>query len=145
MSDRARRRWMILGIASAVLNVFLIGFLAGRLVLGPSSCGARGFGHGPRGGGAQKYVRPEDRAALREQLRQIKSARAAVRTALEREPYDRAQLDAALAKLREHSAALQLDMHRMLLDGAGKLNADQRKRLAESRLLRPALGPGPDR
>jgi len=142
VTDRTRRRWLIAGILSAVLNVFLVGFLAGRNAFGPSGCAARGFGRHHRGE-FQKYVSPDEREHLRSQLAEVRNAREDVRAALAREPFDRAQLEASLAALRQHSAEVQLDMHRMLLEGADKLTAEQRRRLAEARFLRPALGPGP--
>jgi len=144
MTGPRRRLWLIAGIVSAILNVFLIGFLAGRQAFGPGGCGARSFGRGAHHRGEfQKYVSPEDRAQLRAQLGEVRKAREDVRAALEREPYDRAQLEAALSELRRHSADVQLDMHRILLDGASKLSPEQRRRLANARFLRPALGPGP--
>lgn len=142
MSERPRRLWMILGIVSVVLNVFLIGFLAGRHAFGPGGCSPRGVGRaaGPRSE-FHKYVAPEQRALLRTKLHDVRTSRERVRAALEREPFDKAALEAALTGLRAHSEALQLDMHRMLIEGAEKLPLEQRKRLASSRFLRPALGP----
>jgi uncharacterized membrane protein len=130
------RRWLILGLVSAVLNVFLIGFLAGRHALGPGGCGGRGFRHEAHAPLA-KQLPPEDRARLHQKLGAVRDARSKVRDALLREPFQAAQLEAALAALRERSAELQLDMHRELLENAGQLTAEQRRRLADSRLLRP--------
>jgi Spy/CpxP family protein refolding chaperone len=142
MSARPRRLWLIAGIASAVLNVFLVGFIAGRQAFGPGGCGARGFGRGEHRGEFQKYVSSEEWARLRAQLAEVRKARKDVREALEREPFDRARLEASLSALRQHSADVQQDMHRMLLDDASKLTPEQRRRLAGARFLRPALGPG---
>jgi uncharacterized membrane protein len=131
------RRWLILGLVSAVLNVFLIGFLAGRHALGPG-CGARGFRHEMHAPLA-KRLPPEDRARLRQKLEAVRAARSQVREALLREPFQAAQLEAALSVLRDRSAELQLDMHRELLENAGQLTVEQRRRLADSRLLRPGF------
>lgn len=135
------RRWLVLGLISGVLNVFLIGFLAGRHALGPGGCGARGFRHNMQEMHAPmaKRLPPEDRARLREKLRSVREARDQVREALLREPYQAAQLEAALGALREHSAELQLDIHRELLENAGRLSSDERRRLADSRFLRPGF------
>jgi uncharacterized membrane protein len=139
MSERSRRRWLVLGVLSAVLNVFLIGFLAGRHAFGPAGCGPRGFMQGPRAA-FHEHVKPEDRARLRQRLAAVRQAREQVRAALQREPYDPAQLEAALTGLRERAADVQQDMHRMLLEGASKLSAEDRRRLADSRLLGKAFG-----
>jgi uncharacterized membrane protein len=139
MSERSRRRWVVAGVLSAVLNVFLIGFFAGRHVFGPGGCGPRGFMHGPRAAFHER-VPPEDRARLRQKLVSLREAREQVRAALLREPYDPAQLAEALTNLRKHSAEVQEDMHRMLLEGASKLSPEERRRLADSRLLGKPLG-----
>jgi uncharacterized membrane protein len=135
------RLWLVLGLGSAVLNVFLIGFLAGRHALGPGGCGARGFRHNMQEMHAPfaKQLPPGDRARLREKLSAVREARARVREALVREPYQAAQLEAALGALRERSAELQLDTHRELLENAGQLSIDERRRLADSRFLRPSF------
>jgi uncharacterized membrane protein len=135
------RRWLVLGLLSAVLNVFLIGFLAGRHALGPGGCGGRGFRHNMQEmrSPIAKRVPPADRARLREKLSSVRQARAQVREALLQEPYRAAQLEAALGALRERSAALQLDIHREVLENAGQLSTDERRRLADSRFLRPGF------
>lgn len=135
------RRWLVFGVVSAVLNVFLIGFLAGRHALGPAGCGARGFRHNMQEMHAPfaKRLQPGDRARLREKLSSVREARARVREALLQEPYRAAQLEAALGALRERSAELQLDTHRELLENAGQLSIEERRRLADSRFLRPSF------
>jgi uncharacterized membrane protein len=132
------RRWLVLGIISAVLNVSLIGFLAGRHAFGPAGCGARGFRHDNHASFSRRV--PEgDRARLREKLEGVRVAREQVRVALSNEPYQAPQLEAALQTLRERSADLQLDMHRQLLETAGHSSAEQRRRLADARFLRPGI------
>lgn len=139
MSDRSRRRWLVLGVLSGVLNLFLIGFLVGRQAFGPGGCGPRGFMRGPHMAFHDR-VKPEDRARLRQRLGEVRQAREQVRAALLREPYDPAQLETALSSLRRRSDEVQDDMHRMLLEGAAKLSPDERRRLADSRLLGKAVG-----
>ena len=134
------RRWLWLGVLSAVLNVFLIGFLAGHHALGPGGCGGRGFQRGEGRGPMQQMLTKLDRARLKQQLGQVRAAREQVREALVAEPFDPAQLEAALARLRERSAAIQLDMHRGLVESARTLTPEQRNRLAESPALRRPLG-----
>lgn len=139
MSERSRRRWLIAGVLSAVLNVFLIGFFAGRHAFGPGGCGARGFARAPHGP-LHERVAPADRVRLRERLAEVAKAREEVRTALTREPYDPAQLETALTHLRERSSEIQADMHHTLLEGAGKLSPEERRRLADSRWFGPRHG-----
>jgi hypothetical protein len=91
----------------------------------------------------QRRLPEADRARLRQKLEQVRLAREQVRTALQREPYQAAQLEAALATLRERAAELQLDMHKQLLDTAARLPSEQRRRLADSRFLRPRMPPAP--
>ncbi|HKU40510.1 MAG TPA: periplasmic heavy metal sensor, partial [Polyangiales bacterium] len=79
-------------------------------------------------------------ARLRERLGAVRNAREEVRAALTREPYDPAQLEAALAKLRQRSNEIQEDMHRTLVEGAQKLSVEERRRLAESRLFSRPIG-----
>lgn len=138
----ASRRWIVIGVISAVLNVFLIGFLAGRHVVGPAGCGMRKIGRDVHAG-FQHRVSEAARAKLREQLEQVRVSREQVRAALRSDPYQPAQLEAALGTLRERSAELQLDMHQQLVETAGHLTVEQRRKLADARFLRPALGPGP--
>jgi uncharacterized membrane protein len=134
------RRWLILGLASAVLNVFLIGFLAGRHAFGPAGCGMHGFRHDNHGPLARR-IPDADRTRLREKLEAVRIARQQVRDALLKEPYQAAQLEAALGSLRERSAELQLDMHRQLLETAGHLTTEQRRKLADARFMRPRSEP----
>jgi uncharacterized membrane protein len=134
------RRWLVLGLVSAVLNVLLVGFLAGRHAFGPAGCGAHGFRHENHAPFSRR-VSEGDRARLRQKLEGVRVAREQVRAALSSEPYQASQLEAALNTLRERSAELQLDMHRQLLETAGHLSVEQRRRLADSRFLRPAMAP----
>jgi uncharacterized membrane protein len=131
----ASRRWLVLGLASAVLNVFLIGFLAGRHAFGPGGCGMRGFrhDHGP----LARRISEEDRARLREKLEAVRDAREQVRSALLQEPYQAPRLEAALLTLRQRSGALQVDMHQELLEMAGRMSLEQRRKLADARFSRP--------
>jgi uncharacterized membrane protein len=134
------RHWLWLGVLSAVLNVFLIGFLAGRHALGPGGCGGRGSMRAERHGPMQQMLSQTDRARLKQQLGQVRAAREQVRDALAAEPFDPAQLEAALARLREQSAAIQLDMHKGLLESVRNATPEQRKRLASSPILKRPLG-----
>lgn len=128
----APRHWLILGLASAVLNVFLIGFLAGRHAFGPGGCGMRGFRHDNHGPLAHR-IPEEDRTRLRQKLDGVRDAREQVRGALLAEPYQAPRLDAALLTLRQRSDALQVDMHQELLEMAGRLSLEQRRKLADTR------------
>lgn len=137
------RRWLWLGVLSAVLNVFLIGFLAGRHALGPGGCGGRGPARGDGRGPMQQMLTKVDRARLKQQLGQVRAAREQVRETLVAEPFDPAKLEAALTRLREQSSAIQLDMHRGLVESARNLTPEQRRRLADSPVLKRPLGMPP--
>lgn len=132
------RRWAILGVISLVLNVFLIGFIAGRFAFGPSGCSPRGHARGAhreRGAFIGQLAEP-DRAELRRSAALVREAHAAIRAALLAEPFDPARLEAELAKLREQSGKLGLQLHTNLLELARDATPEERRRLAESRLTR---------
>jgi uncharacterized membrane protein len=136
------RRWFWVGVASVVLNVFLIGFVAGRQAFGPSGCSSRSFGPGGQMGRGHGPLRDRlsegSRVELRRHLGDVRRAREQVRQVLLVEPFDPAKLDAALTVLRERSAALSLQMHRDLLETARGLTPEERRKLADSRFLRRA-------
>jgi uncharacterized membrane protein len=139
------RRWVILGVVSLVLNVFLVGFVAGRYAFGPAGCSPRGFSPGARGerGAFFGQLAEGDRAELRRRAGAVREAREAVRAALIAEPFDTARLDTELSKLRERSGELGLQMHHNLLEHARTATPEQRRRLADARFMRrgPPLGP----
>lgn len=71
------------------------------------------------------------RAELSARIEASRSSRATVRQALQAEPFERARLDAAFADSRQAMAAFQQALQSLLLDTAGELSADGRRRLSE--------------
>lgn len=124
---------------SLAANVFLGGFIAGRL-LGP-----HGMHHGgPRGPGAfeAQAMTPEGREivraafkAERESLiaskRESVRLRAQVSEALAAEPFDRAAVERAVEALQAEDAAHRRRVATILIAAAGKLSPADRKALAE--------------
>lgn len=126
---------------SLAANVFLGGFVAGRLV------GPQGFHHrGHRGAEATFEARalsPEGReivrAAFKEQrealfgsARESRKRRDAVAAALAADPFDRAGVEAAVAAFRETDAEHRRAIAKTLIDAAEKLSVEDRKSLAAS-------------
>jgi uncharacterized membrane protein len=138
---------------SLAANVFLGGFVAGRLLGGPRHDGhVRGAGSGEhRGGpdgaamlfGAMEDLSPAGREILRETFKGArermrdgfgKSAqmRRALGAALAAEPFDRAKAEAALALITEADAKAHLAASTLLIDAAEKMTPADRKALAEA-------------
>lgn len=156
MSDEASsaRRLPLWLIASILVNVLLIGLIAGHQL---GSKPGRGGSDGPGGPGGPPEMRmagaivesaaPEDRAAIRrafaQALRQSRPlreardvARRAVGEAISAEPYDAAAVDAAFAELRAADDALRAGVQSVLAVQLGEVSAEQRAALAET-LTRP--------
>jgi uncharacterized membrane protein len=84
-------------------------------------------------------------AVLQPRSEAVDAARRAVRDALVAEPFDPAAMDSALAGLRVQTDAAQVVLHRALADAARELNAEDRRRLADSRWFErrgPRMRPG---
>ena len=137
-----RNRWFVGGfIFSVVVNLLLIGFIAGRIGMMPPP----GMSPDPTVGYARLlHFLPDDRRAavmptVRERMHDVlgnlhtlRTEQQAVLDALKADPYDKDKLAAALAALRGTLTSMQESAHRSLVDVAAKLTLDERKRLAEA-------------
>jgi len=83
----------------------------------------------------------ERRGALFEAFRGMRGSRQAVRQALAQSDFDRAELEAALARQRQQMAALQQLMHAAMVDTAESLSDEQRARWSEAPLWMPGRPP----
>lgn len=151
-----RNNWLI---ASAALNMFLLGGIAAAVLFGPQRPprGA-GFGGPPpmhEGGPGRSFadalspagrdkvlaMRAEDEATIDAQLSALRDARRAMDQAFVAEPFDRAAFDAAFADLRAAEAAMSARMGERVAALAGVLSPDDRRAFVRS-LPRLPFGPG---
>lgn len=152
MNGVPKRVWVILAV-SVALNLFCFGLFASRYA-GPfrgrmrdrdaheHERGGGGPGDGQRGflkraglrdaGPDVQAILRDHRGEIRENMHALVDSRNRVRETLRSEPLDAARLKADFAQVREQTAAMQADMHEVLNELAGKLNADQRKRMANA-------------
>lgn len=147
---RKRSNWLI---ASVALNLFLLGGIAGALILGPppGQFGARGFP--PEGFGPGRMLSPagreqlhklhqEDRETLRPQLEALHAARLAMTSAFGSEPFDRAAFDVALQQMQAAEQGLSAAMSERVIRLAKALSPDDRKAFAKSMSRLPMGPPG---
>ena len=159
MSSRALR---ILLIASLVLNVFVVGGLAGAAIMWQRLETQRplvGLGRPARLRQAADVLAPENRRMLREAVRtaalssrpQVEQARAARQEAarlLVQPDFDRAAFEAALARARAADLAVRTRLEEAVTDTAARLPFREREALAAAldrsgTLRQPRLhGPG---
>jgi Spy/CpxP family protein refolding chaperone len=138
-----RKPWLIALVISVTLNLFLLGFGSARWLHArahrddsPGSFAPHGPPRhrgmfGPGSHLLRDALEPR-REALRLQREQLRDARRALREALLAEPFDRAALQQALARLREATARSQHMMHDAVLETAPGLTREQRAELARS-------------
>lgn len=142
------RRWWIVLVVSLALNLFVAGALSTAWVVGR---GVAPFWREARRPAALGMPNPRQlRAALnerqrpvldealrahgpgiRDRIRQLAAARAEVAEAIRAEPFDRARLEAALARLREEEAAVAAATQGMVTEVVARLDADGRARVAD--------------
>jgi uncharacterized membrane protein len=139
-----RRRWLGLALVlSLAVNLFLVGILAGGwLARGPAAgfdpaAGPASIPHmiralppTARDAALERFA--ERRRALRGQMTALRRARQSVYEALTAEAFDRAALEAALGDLREQVAALQAGLHEAIVAVAERLEAEDRREMAET-------------
>jgi uncharacterized membrane protein len=136
-------------VVSLVLNLLLVGFLAGRMSgFGPPP----GFGPDPTTGffrllgflsdQRRATITPELRKQMGElipMLRKIHGDQKDVFETLTADPFDPAALDAALADLRANLTAAQIASHHSFVEMAKSLTPDERKALARAMRRQPRM------
>lgn len=150
-----RNNWLI---ASAALNMFLLGGIAAAVLFGPHRPPrSAGFGSPPPmhdGGPGRSFayalspagrakvmaMRAEDEAGINAQLSALRDARRAMDQAFVAEPFDRAAFDAAFARLRAAEAAMSARMGERVAALAGALSPEDRRAFVRS-LPRMPFGP----
>lgn len=140
MPMRPRRRWLL--FVSLALNLFLLGVVVtGTLINWQNR--ALGLGGGPNPFSpraiAEAVPEPEramaqaiaeaDRPEQREALREVRRTRMAVYRLLD-EPFDRAKLEAALARMREADAQLAISGQDTVLRMLEALSPESRAAVA---------------
>lgn len=138
------RRWLGVGIAvSLLLNVFLIGIVAGHFFVG-----RRAVAHPGAASGAlvpQAHVRAlpadekrifsatmsEHRDAIRAARMQHRAARLAAETDIAAPTFDRAKVAADFSALREANMAVQEAVNTALIESLSKLSPQSRAALVE--------------
>jgi uncharacterized membrane protein len=142
MTPLAQRLSIVLAISIA-LNLLFLGFVVGRRVRpfhgphGVPGMPSAGMNHGARGPlrGALAPNGPE----LAARRKAIQDARSRVADALERDPFDQAALESALAALRAESNQTQELVHRRIATFAASNGVEIRRELA--RTFRQKRGP----
>jgi uncharacterized membrane protein len=155
VNETAKRSpWLIaLLVVSLGLNLFLGGLMFGRWFSGPSMMRQMAM-HGERGAGGEpgRFLtqrmaaslpaehRPVFEAAMEQHRDRVaqaaaeaREARAMVRDALSREPFDRTALERAFEAVRSRNDALQQEIQAAIADAATNLPPDARQRLADWR------------
>ncbi|MGE0724545.1 MAG: periplasmic heavy metal sensor [Alphaproteobacteria bacterium] len=142
-ADRPRRRWLLPTalVASLAANVFMGSVLVGQFAHQRTQSDFGVFQSFRRftetmPSETRDIVR-ESFLARRPDMRRnravLREARTAVRTALAAEPYDRAAVERAFERLRQANEALSHSAQEAIIEAAGKLPPDQRRRIAEVR------------
>jgi uncharacterized membrane protein len=148
-----RRPWLLIALVASIgLNLFLGSWMLGRWFSGPhmprhvAMMGERGA-DAPGRSTMQRMtasIPPEHRAAfeavmarhrdrIAEAASQSREARAQIRDAIVKEPFDRAALDSAFETLRMRNAALQSATQAAIGEAAASLPPDARRQLADWR------------
>jgi uncharacterized membrane protein len=152
----SRRALVIALIVSLAINVFVIGGLAGAVLMGYGRLGPPGPPGPPRLNGMGAALSPEHReawqAAVRgavqtagPQLRQARALRKQAWDAVAADPANPQAAQAALAQSRNLELAARGVMDRAVVDFAATLPAPERAKLAEALSRRgphPPGGPG---
>lgn len=135
MTSFAKRLGIALAI-SVALNLTLAGFFLGRAFdrrsgLGPGRGDAGWFDPRAPRDDRLRALFHEHRDDFRSRRQATRAARAAVRSALERDPFDKAALEKSLADLRAETSRSQERLHQVLIEAAEKGGGETRGKLAE--------------
>jgi len=138
-----RLRWLL--IASLALNLVLVTAVSTwavvhRLHAGSGPMASSGM---PSLRALQRHLGEDERQRLRaaleqhrgdfrEQARQARRARADVERALLAEPFDRAALEDAMLRSREHGSGLAGHAHQAIADLADSMDREGRQRLVQA-------------
>ncbi len=158
-----RRNWRGPALfASLVLNLFLVGLIAGSWahhrhglgwILGvPGERGAPRFAGSPPIRQAVQSLPEADQRIFKEtmgalrpeigrDLQEIRRLRERATEAVRAEPFDRAGFLAAMGELRQKQLAIQTRVHAGTADALSKLPADSRRQFAERFKPRPRARP----
>ncbi|MEX1147214.1 MAG: periplasmic heavy metal sensor [Sphingomonadales bacterium] len=134
---RTTLRWIGgLLAASLALNLFVGGYVIGRMLEGPESFrgGKPKFHHmvrdlSPDGKAVVKDVMKERRPAIRENIAEMHRLRDQLRDHLLAPEVDMAEFDDTLASLRANSLVIQDEIHAVMIDLARRLPPEERARL----------------
>lgn len=136
-------RWMrVLLVASLALNLLIIGVFLGAMFIGGGHHGHHAPGLDRVGGPLTRALGPDDRRAIGRQMRQAyqdgrpgraqqKAAFDAVITALQQEPFDRAEVDARMQDMRSFVQARLALGQTLLLDRLEQMTPSDRAAYAE--------------
>ena len=144
------RGLVVLLLISLGANVFLGGFVAGRMLGKPPQ--ERHERHGPRQPGMMffedlealspeardsfKAVFKESRGELRMKFREMRRLRDEFSEALAAEPWDRTRVEAALSELRTVENAHQTELAELLIDAFEGLSPEDRKAMIDAQTVR---------
>jgi uncharacterized membrane protein len=128
-------------VASLILNVFLLGLIGGTLWYW-SHNGDMGFRNGWRQRVMQSLTEPQARAmrqaihaTFKEEMPSLRAGRAARAEAARlfvQPQFDAAQINAKLDQARASDMALRTRLEHRMIEFAGQLPQDQRKKMAEA-------------
>jgi len=140
--------------ASLAVNLFFVGLVSARVVLGVDLPGfesreRRGFHELPHPRTLREALPSErqellettldaHREAVRAEFRSLNAARQRVADAIRAVPFDPAELEAAFDVLRQKNSDTAASLHRMLAELASRLDDEERAAVADTiRVWRP--------
>lgn len=150
-------KWMLAGLG---LSLAVNGLLAAMLFFHPGHHGDRHRGPDVHVGRMERHLAPDSRDvlrasvgahrdALKQEFEAMRGARDRIAGALEKEPFDRAALEAAFAEVNRHQDTIRTTIQRSFVDAAAQLPVEERMKLAKGgerylrRLFGPRRGDGP--
>lgn len=121
---------------SLMLNLLVVGFVAGRMAYGPHRPGGAGFSLdrmtarlAPESRDVVRAVIKEHHDEIASSVRAMHKARRAVREAMTADEMDSAAANTAFANLRKASAGMQTAIQGAMIEVAAMLPADERAKL----------------